>query len=356
MNILSHPLLFLPPARVMPPFGWVGHIPFGMLLTGLLKPGVFVELGTHSGNSFNAFCQAVDYLELGTQCFAVDSWEGDPHAGNYDNKTFQSLKTYVDGHYSSFANLLRMTFDDAKTHFLDSSIDLLHIDGYHTYEAVRHDFENWLPKLSDRSVVLLHDTHVRQADFGVWRFWEEIKEQYPSLEFSHSHGLGVLFVGKQVPTQMATLLDMDAGTWMRFQHLIERIGTGTGIHEQLAAKDDQIQELLQQTEQFRKDIHQLHLDWQASLLTRDEEMQKCEAHARQQILLAQQQAMAAEQQVIAAEHQAKMAREQERNALEHSRNLGVRIDAIENSTSWRITKPMRSLSTILSTRFRIPKQ
>jgi hypothetical protein len=94
-----------------------------------------------------------------------------------------------------------MSFDEAVSRVPNGSVDLLHIDGFHTYEAVRHDYETWKPKLAEGAWVLFHDVDVREGDFGVWRFWDELKSRYPRhLEFNHSHGLGVIFtgVGKQV--------------------------------------------------------------------------------------------------------------------------------------------------------------
>lgn len=221
--LADNPELLVLPNRLVKPFPWVGHIPFAFHAVKLLQPRILVELGVHIGNSFSAFCQGVTFAKTQTRCYGVDTWRGDEHAGYYDDSIYNGIAHHVATHYSEFAHLLRMTFDEALSSFSDASIDLLHIDGLHTYDAVRHDYDTWLPKVSDRGVVLFHDTAVRTEEFGVWRLWEELKNHYPSYEFSHGFGLGVLAVGKSVPLEFLEFLK-GANEISDYQAVFARLG------------------------------------------------------------------------------------------------------------------------------------
>jgi hypothetical protein len=180
-------------------------VPFAHWLVHEARPRILVELGTHNGVSYSAFCQAVLLSGLSTRCHAVDTWRGDPQSGEYGEEVYEAFRRFHDDRFAAFSTLLRCTFDEALGAFVDKSIDVLHIDGYHAFEAVSHDFESWLPKLSDQAVVLLHDTNERRGDFGVWRLFEELRERYPGFEFLHGHGLGVLAVGAAAPRAILDL-------------------------------------------------------------------------------------------------------------------------------------------------------
>lgn len=207
---------------------WIEHVPFAFWLTGALRPAVFVELGTHGGTSYCAFCQAVDTLNTETRCFAVDTWEGDDQSGFYEKEVFDELSRYNESHYLHFSSLVRAKFDDAVSRFEDASIDLLHIDGYHDYGVARHDWETWLPKLSSRAVVLFHDTNVRNAGFGIHRLWSELAGDYPHFEFHHGSGLGVLGVGPDVPESVHRLFRAsgDAAQSTLIRAVYARLGGG----------------------------------------------------------------------------------------------------------------------------------
>ncbi|MFL6414073.1 MAG: class I SAM-dependent methyltransferase, partial [Bryobacteraceae bacterium] len=105
---------------------------------------------------------------------------------------FQEIESYARDSYPSFTKLLRMTFDEASALFPDGEIDLLHIDGMHTYEAVRHDFDTWWPKVKPGGVVVMHDSFDRHDNFGVWQLLSELRTEFPVSEFFHSHGLGIV--------------------------------------------------------------------------------------------------------------------------------------------------------------------
>ncbi len=171
---------------------WSGHIPFACDLIATLRPSLLVELGTHTGESFFAFCQSI--AESGVECraFAVDTWRGDAHTGAYSDDVFREVNSYAREHYPTFTKLLRMTFDEATPMFEDGQIELLHIDGLHTYEAVKHDFDTWWPKVKPGGVVIMHDSFDRHADFGVWKLLQELRTEFPVSEFFHSHGLGIV--------------------------------------------------------------------------------------------------------------------------------------------------------------------
>jgi hypothetical protein len=285
-NPLDHPICFELP-RAVEAVAWQEHIPFAMLLVELLRPKVLVELGVHKGDSYLAFCQAVAACKSDTACYGVDTWKGDAHAGFYGDEVLTELRRHHDSEYGKFSRLVQGTFDEAATYFPDGSVDLLHIDGLHTYQAVSHDWEVWKPKLKPDAVVLFHDVNVRENGFGVWKFWQELSAGKPHLTFKHGHGLGVLAMG-EVPPELAELLRAEGSAAAALEAFFFAVGrriTDYVALQRLSVHAVQLEQLLQERQKLREKEARELLDRaresERALSARDAELEKVRKELRE---------------------------------------------------------------------------
>ena len=334
-KLLSPGVLSVQPERLTSIESWHRHIPFAFALLDLAKPEVLVELGTHRGDSYSAFCQGIVQQQLPTRSYAVDTWQGDEHAGEYGDEVYEDLVAWHNPRYSSFSTMLRMTFDQALAHFPDGSVDVLHIDGLHTYEAVKHDFESWLPKMSERGVVLFHDTNVRHSDFAVWQLWAELESQYPSFEFPFGFGLGILAVGQQVP---AALLDFLHYARQHKQEVVDFFHTQGNAAEvrKTTAEIQRLQNLLNSTgEQLSHAMHVVEQrDQLVAELKKEQQAieQQCllrEEDSQQQLQVMATQLHKVQEQLRSTQEELCSVQEQLRSAQEQCRSVQEELSGVQ---------------------------
>ena len=100
--------------------------------------------------------------------YAVDTWtnlamsEGPRDTYREFIRNTRALSTWI-------VPLRGMSTDVAAE--FDQEIDILFIDGDHSYEVVRADLEAWLPKVKDRGFVVLHD----------WGWAEGVRKAYREM-------------------------------------------------------------------------------------------------------------------------------------------------------------------------------
>jgi|SRR5581483_11101602 len=98
-----------------------------------------------------------------------------------------------DSHSAEMANAVRKILGEEK-------LDLLFIDGDHTYEGVKKDFEDYSKLVRRGGIIALHDIVQHPSDHcDVSRLWQELKTIYSHEEIVESHnqnwaGIGVLYI------------------------------------------------------------------------------------------------------------------------------------------------------------------
>jgi GT2 family glycosyltransferase len=327
---------------------WLEHVPFAFWIIKALRPGSFVELGTHYGVSYAAFCQAVQRLALSTRCHAVDTWEGDPQSGAYGEEFYTSINALNERRYRAFSTLMRMTFDEARDRFGKGGIDLLHIGGYHTYDAVSGDFDTWRAVLSERAVVLLHDINLREGNLGVRCLWQELQAEHAHFEFVHGYGLGVLGLGKELPALLKALFaaTSDPVATARIRDIFATRGDAVRVRylfqeaqASLAAATAEIERL----RPLEAEVARLR-----SLEQEIADLRTARIQATKDLAVAQRRLNKAAEELADAEGRA-------RTAEATAEWTGQELRAIQNSRIWRTTRPYRAAMDFLRGRLGRPR-
>ncbi len=158
------------------------------------------EIGTFKGGTLFIWCQLA---EPDAHVISVDL-PGGQFGGGYSEKSlpfFQSFRQpdqrldCIRG--SSHDPAIREEFERALG---GEELDFLFIDGDHSYEGVKKDFEFYSPFVRKGGFVAFHDIHHRpqQPDIEVHRFWDELKRDHRCEEFIETGterraiGLGLL--------------------------------------------------------------------------------------------------------------------------------------------------------------------
>jgi predicted O-methyltransferase YrrM len=136
------------------------------------EKAVIVEIGSFLGRSTVSF--ALGCVGTAKHIYAIDLFEGDDDiygSGDFMDRFIQNICTC--GVESYVTPIKKHSLEVAKT--WNKPIDILFIDGSHTYEDVKADFEAFYPYVNKGGVIAFHD--IKGKWDGVIRFWGEVLQK-----------------------------------------------------------------------------------------------------------------------------------------------------------------------------------
>ncbi len=139
------------------------------------QPSTVLEIGTASGGTLFMYSRVAS---ADATIVSVDL-PGGSFGGGYSESRIKLYEAFAlpnqNLHLIRADSHLQETFDIVGKCFENRSIDFIFIDGDHTYEGVRSDFEMYSKLVSKNGYIAFHDTVYAP---GVKKFWLEIKDQY----------------------------------------------------------------------------------------------------------------------------------------------------------------------------------
>lgn len=139
-----------------------------------IKPTRVVEVGVYKGRCAARLQKAWPYATL----YLVDPWQAlEANAMTYDNSQEQWDEILM-GVARRFrrqkrVRIYKMPSTEA-VKWIPDNLDLVFVDGMHTYDAVKEDIAHWLPKVRPGGLLTGHDYKHHGRNGGVGRAVDEM--------------------------------------------------------------------------------------------------------------------------------------------------------------------------------------
>lgn len=165
------------------------------------KPKVIAEIGTWNGGTLYVWTRINPQTK---KIISIDLPDG-KFGGGYDAKRIKFFKEFAYDmpecklYFIRGDSKSKITYDTLNRNLGIDKIDFLYIDGDHTYEGIKKDFEIYIKLMSPNGLIGLHDINTYKEGYGVYKFWNEVKNNYKYEEFikpgSKVMGNGLIYLG-----------------------------------------------------------------------------------------------------------------------------------------------------------------
>lgn len=203
---------------------WLEHLPFCFWAVEAARPSTMVITGTADGVPHFALGEAVLRLRLETQCLAI-----------LQDQPSTEIAAYNEENFCGFSRIEVASGRDVFT-VAPSGIDLLVLADHGLERGNLDDlWEAWLPKLSERAVVLIPRIEESSDAAGGWN---RIRNEHPHHVFHHGGGMGVVGVGSALPELFHYLFNLKDGRHSALvRAMFARLGAAVAeSHRHAAAK------------------------------------------------------------------------------------------------------------------------
>ena len=161
------------------------------------KPKIILEIGTASGGTLFLFTRIASN---DATIISIDLPKGE-YGGGYSKKREYLYRSFNLAHQKLF--LLRCDSHDNQTLLKvkgilnKRKIDFLFIDGDHSYQGVKKDFEMYSPLVNKDGLIAFHDIvmHHKYKTVDVVKFWNEIKVKFNHEEIIDDVDQGMFGIG-----------------------------------------------------------------------------------------------------------------------------------------------------------------